>query len=105
MRGASYLMRCAIVDEDVGARHRSQIGRPYQTTRMAIPTILIVGTLDTKLDETLFLRDQILSSGTCSVKVRRTYFSVRGCQELFKHAAPLPIEMSFNGGVDRMVSV
>lgn len=36
---------------------------------MAKPTILIVSTLDTKLEETLFLRDQILTSGTCSVKV------------------------------------
>ena len=33
------------------------------------PTILVVGTLDTKRDETLFLRSQILSHGTCSVKI------------------------------------
>jgi uncharacterized protein (UPF0261 family) len=74
---------------------------------MAIPTILIVGTLDTKLDETIFLRDQILSSGTCSVKVRRTYFSVRGYmdQELFIYAAPISIEMSFSRGIDKMASV
>jgi uncharacterized protein (UPF0261 family) len=33
------------------------------------PTILIVGTLDTKRNETLFLRSQILSRGSCSVKI------------------------------------
>ena len=33
------------------------------------PTILIVSTLDTKRDETLFLRSQILSHGSCSVKI------------------------------------
>lgn len=33
------------------------------------PTILIVGTLDTKRDETLFLRSQILSYGSCLVKI------------------------------------
>jgi uncharacterized protein (UPF0261 family) len=36
---------------------------------MAKPVILIVGTLDTKLEENLFLRDEILGSGTCTVKV------------------------------------
>lgn len=33
------------------------------------PTILIVGTLDTKRDETLFLRSEILSYGSSSVKI------------------------------------
>ena len=36
---------------------------------MAKPSILIVGTLDTKRDETLFLRSQILSHGSCSVRI------------------------------------
>ena len=36
---------------------------------MAKPTILVVGTLDTKRDETLFLRSQILSHGSCYVKL------------------------------------
>lgn len=33
------------------------------------PTVLIVGTLDTKRDETLFLRSQVLSHGSCNVKL------------------------------------
>lgn len=33
------------------------------------PTILIVGTLDTKLSETLYLRSAILSQGTCKTQV------------------------------------
>src|SRR5207248_2716432 len=33
------------------------------------PSILIVGTLDTKRAETLFLRSQILAHGSCSVKI------------------------------------
>ena len=33
------------------------------------PTILIVGTLDTKESETLYLRSQILSYGTCETKL------------------------------------
>jgi uncharacterized protein (UPF0261 family) len=33
------------------------------------PTILVIGTLDTKSDETFFLRSQILSHGSCSVKI------------------------------------
>ena len=37
--------------------------------KMSRPTVLIVGTLDTKRDETLFLRSQILSYGTCEVKI------------------------------------
>ena len=36
---------------------------------MEKPTILVVGTLDTKLEETLYLRDQIIASNACSVKV------------------------------------
>ena len=36
---------------------------------MVKPTVLIVGTLDTKLDEILYLRDQILAQGTCSTKI------------------------------------
>lgn len=56
--------------ENVSQPESKQIGGQYRTEKMAKPTILIVGTLDTKLEETLFLRDQILSSGACSVKVR-----------------------------------
>ena len=33
------------------------------------PSILIVGTLDTKRAETLFLRSQILAHGSCSIKI------------------------------------
>ena len=36
---------------------------------MARPTILVVGTLDTKRGETLFLRSQILSHESCNVKI------------------------------------
>lgn len=36
---------------------------------MEKPTILVIGTLDTKLEETLYLRDQILASNACTVKI------------------------------------
>ena len=36
---------------------------------MGKPTVLIVGTPDTKLDEILFLRDQILAQHTCNTKI------------------------------------
>ncbi|KIW87670.1 uncharacterized protein Z519_11644 [Cladophialophora bantiana CBS 173.52] len=36
---------------------------------MVKPTVLIVGTPDTKLDEILFLREQILIEGTCNTKI------------------------------------
>ncbi|KIV85900.1 hypothetical protein PV11_01552 [Exophiala sideris] len=36
---------------------------------MPKPTVLIVGTTDTKLDETLYLREQILAQGTCQTKI------------------------------------
>ncbi|KAI1618235.1 hypothetical protein EDD36DRAFT_425915, partial [Exophiala viscosa] len=36
---------------------------------MPKPTVLIVGTTDTKLDEILYLRKQILAQGTCQTKV------------------------------------
>ncbi len=40
------------------------------------PTVLIVGTPDTKLDEILFLRDQVLAQGTCETKVLNVSHSV-----------------------------
>src|ERR1700742_2932403 len=36
---------------------------------MVQPTILIVGTPDTKLDEILYLRNQILAEGACNAKI------------------------------------
>ncbi|KIX01594.1 uncharacterized protein Z518_09320 [Rhinocladiella mackenziei CBS 650.93] len=36
---------------------------------MLMPTILVVGTTDTKLDEILYLREQILAQGTCRTKI------------------------------------
>ncbi|KIW65228.1 hypothetical protein PV04_07504 [Phialophora macrospora] len=36
---------------------------------MVKPTVLIVGTPDTKLDEILYLRNQILAEGTCNTKI------------------------------------
>ncbi|KAH0832720.1 hypothetical protein AYO21_00374 [Fonsecaea monophora] len=43
---------------------------------MVKPTVLIVGTPDTKLDEILFLREQILAEGTCSTKILNVSHSI-----------------------------
>ena len=45
--------------------------QPYVSFKrtMTKPVVLVVGTLDTKRDETLYLRSQILSHGSCDVKL------------------------------------
>ena len=47
------------------------IVQPYMSSKrtMTKPVILVVGTLDTKRDETLYLHSQVLSYGTCDVKL------------------------------------
>lgn len=52
-------------------KREDRLGRRLQCIRAMAskPTILIVGTLDTKLEENLYLRSSILNQGTCQTKI------------------------------------
>lgn len=69
-RRSPYLRILPIVVQNVRQLTIQQMELRFNSLQMAKPTILIVGTLDTKLEENLFLREQILDSGTCFVEVR-----------------------------------